>query len=186
MPSHRARLDVARAGATHGRVVSVDVTAHVLAGAPLAAEIKTGVRERIERLARRGVIPGLAIVTVGESPSGSPYVRAKSRAAEELGAKVRVERLASTATERDIRATLEALSADPKIHGIILQLPLPKGLHEDRLLESITPAKDIDGLHPWSVGRWTEGLSAHRPATPLGVIEILRRHVGDLDGKRVV
>lgn len=163
----------------------VDATAQVLVGAPLAAEIKAGVRERIERLAGRGITPGLAIVTVGESASGNPYVRAKCRGAEEVGAKVRVERLPASAGEAEVLATLTALSANPQVHGMILQLPLPQGLREDRLLEAIAPAKDLDGLHPWSVGRWVEGLPAHRPATPLGVIEILRRHVGDLRGKRV-
>lgn len=163
----------------------VDATAQVLAGAPLAAEIKAGVRERIERVVRRGVTPGLAIVTVGESASGSPYVRAKCRGAEEVGAKARVERLPASADEAKVLAMLTGLSADPSVHGIILQLPLPQGLREDRLLEAIAPAKDLDGLHPWSVGRWVEGLPAHRPATPLGVIEILRRHVGDLSGKRI-
>lgn len=166
--------------------MSVAVPAVVLAGAPIAAEIKAGVRGRFERLQKRGITPSLAIVTVGESPAGNPYVRAKCRAAEELGAKASVTRLPADATEQDVRARLRALSADRSIHGVILQLPLPRGLHDERLLEDIAPEKDLDGLHPWNVGRWVGGLPGHRPATPLGVIEILRRHVGDLTGKRAV
>ena len=85
-----------------------------------------------------------------------------------------------------MRAKLLELSADRSVHGIILQLPLPAHLHEDRHLEDIAPEKDVDGVHPLNVGRWVQGLKAHRPATPLGVIELLRRHVGDLAGKRIV
>jgi len=165
--------------------VSVVVPAVVLEGATLAAEIRAQVAARIIGLRARGVTPGLAIVTVGEPPSGNPYVRAKLRAAEELGAAASVVRLAAGATEGEVRARLQALNADPAVHGIILQVPLPSHLRDDRHLEDVSPAKDLDGVHPLNVGRWTNGLPAHRPATPLGVIELLRRHVGDLSGKRV-
>lgn len=165
--------------------MSVAVPALRLRGAPLADEIKAGVKGRFLGLRERGVTPGLAVVTVGEPPGGNPYVRAKCSAAEALGARARVERLAASSDEASVRATLQALSADPSVHGIILQLPLPKHLHEERHLEDILPVKDVDGLHPLNVGRWVQGLPAHRPATPLGVIEILRQHVGDLAGKRV-
>lgn len=158
----------------------------VLAGAPLAAEIKAAVRGRFEGLIRRGVTPGLAIVTVGEPPAGNPYVRAKCRAAEELGAKATVTRLDAATGEGELREKLSALNADRSVHGVILQLPLPRGLHEERHLEDVVPEKDLDGLHPWNVGRWVGGLPGHRPATPLGVVELLKRHVGDLAGKRVV
>jgi methylenetetrahydrofolate dehydrogenase (NADP+)/methenyltetrahydrofolate cyclohydrolase len=162
------------------------MTATVLSGKEPAAEIRAGVKERFLRLAARGVTPGLAIVTVGEPPGGNPYVRSKSRAAEDLGVRARVERMPEDTKSEALRATLQALSADRSVHGIILQLPLPAHLHEDRFLEDIDPEKDVDGLHPLNVGRWVHGLRAHRPATPLGVIELLRRHCGDLGGKRVV
>lgn len=161
------------------------MTAVRLAGGPLADEIKAGVRARFERIRAKGIVPGLAIVTVGEPPGGNPYVRSKCRAAEELGAHAAVRRLPATASEREVRATLEELSEHPAYHGIILQLPLPAALHEDRHLEDIDPEKDVDGIHPVNVGRWVSGLSAHRPATPAGIVELLRRHVGDLAGKRV-
>jgi len=134
----------------------------------------------------RGVVPGLSIVTVGEPPGGNPYVRSKVRAAEGMGVRARVERMPASTDAETLHAKLHALSADPSVHGIILQLPLPGHLHEDRHLEDIAPEKDVDGLHPLNVGRWVQGLKAHRPATPLGVIELLRRHAGDLSGKRVV
>jgi methylenetetrahydrofolate dehydrogenase (NADP+)/methenyltetrahydrofolate cyclohydrolase len=151
-----------------------------------AAEIRALVKERFARLSARGVTPGLAIVTVGEPPGGNPYVRSKSRAAEELGVCARVERMAESTGEQSLHEKLRTLSADRTVHGIILQLPLPAHLHEDRYLEDIAPEKDVDGLHPLNVGRWVHGLPAHRPATPLGVLELLRRHCGDLTGKRVV
>jgi methylenetetrahydrofolate dehydrogenase (NADP+)/methenyltetrahydrofolate cyclohydrolase len=162
------------------------VTATILSGKEPAAEIRALVKARIARLAERGVTPGLAIVTVGEPPGGNPYVRSKSRAAEELGVRALVERMAESTSEQALHEKLRALSADRAVHGIILQLPLPAHLHEDRHLEDIAPEKDVDGLHPLNVGRWVQGLPAHRPATPLGVIELLRRHCGDLTGKRVV
>ena len=162
------------------------MTATLLSGKEAAAEIRARVRERLARVLARGVTPGLSIVTVGEPPAGNPYVRAKVRAAEEMGVRARVERMLESTDEGALHARLRALSADPSVHGIILQLPLPAHLHEDRHLEDIAPDKDVDGLHPLNVGRWVHGLRAHRPATPLGVIELLRRHAGDLTGKRVV
>jgi methylenetetrahydrofolate dehydrogenase (NADP+)/methenyltetrahydrofolate cyclohydrolase len=166
--------------------VSATTEATLIKGAGPAAEIRAGVRERVERLLARGITPGLAVVTVGEPPAGNPYVRAKCRAAEELGARATVTRLPAAASEAEVRETLTRLSGDPAIHGVILQLPLPGHLTDDRFLEDVDPRKDVDGVHPLSVGRWVNGLPAHRPATPLGVVELLRRHVGDLSGRRVV
>ncbi len=166
--------------------MNVAVPAVVLEGATLAAEIRAEVRRRCDRLQARGVTPGLAIVTVGEPPGGNPYVRSKCRAAEEVGARATVVRLAADASEQEVRARLQAWSADSSVHGVILQLPLPASLREERHLEDVAPEKDLDGIHPWNVGRWVGGLPGHRPATPLGVVELLRRHVGDLQGKRVV
>ena len=162
------------------------VGAVVLSGKEPAAEIRAAVKERFQRLIARGVTPGLAIVTVGEPPAGNPYVRSKRRAAEELGVRALVERLPESTTPDILRSTLRTLSHDRSVHGIIMQLPLPSHLVEDRHLEDIAPEKDVDGIHPLNVGRWVHGLPALRPATPLGVIELLRRHCGDLSGKRVV
>lgn len=158
----------------------------VLEGASLAAEIRAEVRGRCDRLKARGVTPGLAIVTVGEPAGGNPYVRAKCRAAAEVGARATVVPLPADAGEQEVRSRLQALSADSSVHGVILQLPLAAPLREERHLEDVSPEKDLDGIHPWNVGRWVGGLPGHRPATPLGVVEILRRHVGDLKGKRIV
>lgn len=163
--------------------MTVAHTLTVLSGKEPAAEIRAAVKERFAALT---ITPGLAIVTVGEPPGGNPYVRAKCRAAEELGVQARVTRLPESSKAEAVRATLRGLSDDRSIHGIILQLPLPGHLSEDRHLEDIAPEKDVDGVHPLNVGRWVQGLPAHRPATPLGVIELLRRQCGDLAGKRVV
>jgi len=162
------------------------VTAISLSGKDAAAEIRARVKERLGRLQSAGITPGLAIVTVGEPPGGNPYVRSKSRAAEELGVRARVERLPESTAAGTLRDVLRGLSQDPAVHGIIMQLPLPPHLHEDRHLEDLAPEKDVDGLHPLNVGRWVHGLPAHRPATPLGVIDLLRRHCGDLAGKGIV
>ncbi len=162
------------------------MTATLLSGTEAAAEIRALVKERFVRLAARGVTPGLAVVTVGEAPGGNPYVRSKCRAADQMGVRALVTRLPESTDPETLRAVLRRLSLDPAVHGIILQLPLPTRLHEDRHLEDVTPEKDVDGLHPLNVGRWVHGLPAHRPATPLGVVELLRRQCGDLSGKRVV
>ena len=166
--------------------MTIVTPAVLLAGAPVASEIRAGVKQRVAALRAKGVVPGLAIVTVGEPPSGNPYVRAKVRAAEEAGAVASVVRLAADVSERALRDALLRVGGDPAVHGAILQLPLPKHLNEERHLEDLPPLKDVDGVHPLSVGRWVNGLRAHRPATPLGIVELLRRHVGDLSGKRVV
>lgn len=158
----------------------------LLAGGPLATEIREGVKARFAALSARGIVPGLAVVTVGEPPAGSPYVRAKVKAAEAAGASARVIRLHAETAEGTLRETLSELGADLAVHGIILQLPLPHHLKEERHLEDIPANKDVDGIHPLNVGRWVNGMRAHRPATPLGVQELLRRHMGDLTGKRIV
>jgi methylenetetrahydrofolate dehydrogenase (NADP+) / methenyltetrahydrofolate cyclohydrolase len=166
--------------------VTSAMAAVVLSGKEPAAEIRASVKSRLRHWIERGITPGLAIVTVGEPPGGNPYVRSKSRAAEELGVRARIERMPADTPPDALRAMLRGLSADRAVHGIILQLPLPDHLREDRHLEDVAPEKDVDGIHPLNVGRWVHGLPAHRPATPLGVIELLRRHCGDLTGKRVV
>jgi methylenetetrahydrofolate dehydrogenase (NADP+)/methenyltetrahydrofolate cyclohydrolase len=155
-------------------------------GGPLAAEIRVDVKRRLAALRERGITAGLAIVTVGEPPAGNPYVRAKVRAAEEAGARATVTRLPEDIGESALRDALRKIGDDPAIHGLILQLPLPHPLREERHLEDVPPQKDVDGIHPSNVGRWVNGLSAPRPATPLGVQELLRRHLGDLAGKRAV
>jgi methylenetetrahydrofolate dehydrogenase (NADP+)/methenyltetrahydrofolate cyclohydrolase len=166
--------------------VKTEREAAILAGEPLAREIREGVGRRVAALRARGVTPGLAIVTVGEPPAGNPYVRAKCRAAETLGARTVVTRLPRDVGEAALRVALAEIGRDPAIHGLILQLPLPSPLREERHLEDVPPEKDVDGVHPLNVGRWTNGLTAHRPATPLGSVTLLRRHAGDLAGKRVV
>ena len=158
----------------------------LLAGAPLAAEIRAGLKARVTALRARGVVPGLCVVTVGEPPSGNPYVRAKVRAAEEAGATASVIRLPADVSEAALRDALRRVGGDPAVHGAILQLPLPSHLNEERHLEDLPSDKDVDGVHPLNVGRWVNGLAAHRPATPLGIVELLRRYAGDLSGKRVV
>jgi methylenetetrahydrofolate dehydrogenase (NADP+)/methenyltetrahydrofolate cyclohydrolase len=165
--------------------VTTAPAAALLLGGPLAAEIRAGVKQRLAALRERGITAGLAIVTVGEPPAGNPYVRAKVRAAEEAGARAAVTRLPENVAENALRDALGRIAADPAVHGIILQLPLPPPLREERHLEDVPPGKDVDGIHPANVGRWVNGLIAPRPATPLGVQELLRRHVGDLAGKRV-
>jgi methylenetetrahydrofolate dehydrogenase (NADP+)/methenyltetrahydrofolate cyclohydrolase len=165
--------------------VTTAPAATLLLGGPLATEIRADVKRRFASLRERGITPGLAIVTVGEPPAGNPYVRAKVKAAEEAGAAATVTRLPADIGAGGLRDALKRIGDNPEIHGLILQLPLPHPLKEERHLEDVPPQKDVDGIHPANVGRWVNGLSAPRPATPLGIQELLRRHAGDLTGKRV-
>ena len=124
------------------------VTATILSGKEPAQEIRALVKERFRRLAARGVVPGLAIVTVGEPPAGNPYVRSKTRAAEELGVRALVERLPASTPATALHETLRGLSADRGVHGIILQLPLPPHLAEDEFLEDVLPRRTWTGFIP--------------------------------------
>jgi methylenetetrahydrofolate dehydrogenase (NADP+) / methenyltetrahydrofolate cyclohydrolase len=136
--------------------------------------------------ASAGVVPGLTVVLVGESPASMVYVRGKEKAAREVGMTGSIVRLPATTGEDEILATVRRLNADPAVHGILVQLPLPAGVNEHRVIEAIDPAKDVDGFHPVNAGRLLIGLPGLVPCTPSGVIELIKRHGIPLEGKRAV
>jgi methylenetetrahydrofolate dehydrogenase (NADP+)/methenyltetrahydrofolate cyclohydrolase len=122
---------------------------------------------------RTGVVPGLVVVLVGDNPASAAYVRSKRKACLELGWFSEIRALAASATQDEVEREIAALNADPRVHGILVQLPLPRGLDEQRLLERIRPEKDVDGFHPVNVGRLCLGLPAPIPCTPLGIQRLL-------------
>lgn len=166
------------------------MTARTLDGKAAAAQIKDELRERVAALAARGVVPGIATVLVGADPASQLYVGMKHRQSEAIGMNSIQVELPADATQEDVDAAIDRLNADPACHGYIVQLPLPRHLDTDAILERIDPAKDADGLHPINLGRLVLNVNAPittpLPCTPRGVIELLVRNGYDLAGKHVV
>jgi methylenetetrahydrofolate dehydrogenase (NADP+) / methenyltetrahydrofolate cyclohydrolase len=152
------------------------VTARILDGAALAKTIRREVAEEVAKVSRNGHRPGLAAVLVGDDPASAVYVRSKGKACEEAGMHSVTLRLPVETSEEELLATVDRLNQDPEIHGILVQLPLPKHVDSQKVLRRIDPAKDVDGFHPVNVGKLVIGdRSAFRPATPYGVQQILTR-----------
>jgi methylenetetrahydrofolate dehydrogenase (NADP+)/methenyltetrahydrofolate cyclohydrolase len=159
----------------------------LLEGRPVAAAVRGEVAAAVERLvAAGGRRPGLAAVLVGEDPASEVYVASKTRGCREVGMAGRTVRLPATAGAAEVAAAIAALNADPAVDGILVQLPLPAGLPARDLLARVDPAKDVDGFHPWNVGRLWLDEEGFVPATPLGILELLRRHDVALAGRHAV
>ena len=166
------------------------MTAVVLDGRAAAAAVKADLAGRVAALRERGVVPGLGTVLVGDDPGSASYVRGKHRDCAEVGiASIRVE-LPASAPQAEVESEVARLNDDPACTGFIVQLPLPKGMDANRVLELVDPAKDADGLHPTNLGRLVlrvrEEVTSPLPCTPRGVIDLLRRHDVPLDGAEVV
>lgn len=161
------------------------MTAQKLDGTATAAAIKDELKTRISALRGRGIVPGLGTVLVGDDPGSRWYVGGKHKDCAEVGIEsIRVD-LPATATQAEIEEHIAALNADPACTGYIVQLPLPKGIDENRILGLIDPAKDADGLHPTNLGWLVLGNEAPLPCTPYGIVEILRRHGVEIAGAEV-
>ncbi len=163
------------------------MSAVLLDGKRTAAAMREELRREVADLAAsRGLPPGLAVILVGEDPASQVYVRNKERACVEVGIVSRSLRLPGDVTQDHLEGLIRDLNADRSIHGILLQLPLPRGLEAQRCLELIDPKKDVDGFHPENMGRLTLGLPGLRPCTPAGVLELLVRYDLSVAGKKAV
>ena len=163
------------------------MTARVLDGVPIADAIRSEVAARVAELKPRGKRPGLAVVIVGENPASMVYVRAKGKACEEAGMHSETIRLPAQTTETELLAVVDRLNTDPAIHGFLVQLPLPKHINAERVLNRVNPLKDVDGFHPVNVGKVSIGdPTGLRPATPYGVQEMLLRSGIDPKGANAV
>ena len=162
------------------------MTARLIDGNALARSIRDDVARRVTALAARGITPGLAVVLVGEDPASAVYVRNKVKDCAEVGIASTLDRLPADTTEAALRARIAALNADPAVHGILVQLPLPKHIDEHRVIESIAPAKDADGFHVSNVGQLVVGQPLFRPCTPYGVMKMLEHAGTRLDGAEAV
>ncbi|MBO3663163.1 bifunctional methylenetetrahydrofolate dehydrogenase/methenyltetrahydrofolate cyclohydrolase [Microbacterium stercoris] len=166
------------------------MTAVTLDGRAASAQIREELTERVAALKAKGVTPGIATVLVGADPASQLYVGMKHKQSEQIGMNSIQRELPADATQEQVEALIDELNADPACHGFIVQLPLPKHIDTDRVLERIDPAKDADGLHPTNLGRLVLNVNSPietpLPCTPRGVIELLTRNGYDLNGKHVV
>ncbi len=163
------------------------MTATIIDGKAEAARIRERLREKARAFQEQtGRAPGLHVILVGEDPASEVYVRNKARAAEEAGYASRVERLPVETTEERLLARIEALNLDPRVDGILVQLPLPRHITEARVIEAIDPAKDVDGFHPMNAGRLLTGGGGLVPCTPLGCLHLIRTVRPDLSGARAL
>jgi methylenetetrahydrofolate dehydrogenase (NADP+)/methenyltetrahydrofolate cyclohydrolase len=160
--------------------------ATIIDGRAIASDIRDELAEEVKRLASAGIQPGLAVVLVGEDPASRIYVNMKEKACRDVGIFSEEHKLPAETSEQELLALIERLNNDPKIHGILVQLPLPGGIDTEKVLETVSPAKDVDGFHPYNVGRLVIGMPLFRPCTPYGVMVMLEKTGIDLTGKEVV
>ncbi|NQW31160.1 MAG: bifunctional methylenetetrahydrofolate dehydrogenase/methenyltetrahydrofolate cyclohydrolase [Actinomycetales bacterium] len=158
----------------------------ILDGKATAAAVKAELRVRVEALQAQGIVPGLGTVLVGDDPGSHTYVGGKHKDCAEVGiSSIRID-LPSDSTQAQVDAQIAELNADPDVTGYIVQLPLPKHLDSNRVLELMDPGKDADGLHPMNLGRLVLGIPAPLPCTPAGIVELLRRYEVPINGAHVV
>ncbi|TDL77693.1 bifunctional methylenetetrahydrofolate dehydrogenase/methenyltetrahydrofolate cyclohydrolase FolD [Palleronia sediminis] len=163
------------------------MTATIIDGKAFAGRIRAQVAQHVARIkSDHGVTPGLAVVLVGEDPASQVYVRSKGKQTGEAGMASFEHRLDAGTAQEDLLALVAQLNADPAVHGILVQLPLPDHIETDAVLAAIDPAKDVDGFHVSNVGLLATGQKAMVPCTPLGCLMMLRDHLGDLSGREAV
>ena len=156
-------------------------------GKALAAKMQGKLAEKTAQLKEeKGIVPGLVVILVGEDPASQVYVRNKERSALAAGFKSQVVRLAETTTEEELLALIETYNQDADWHGILVQLPLPDHIDEEKVLFSISPEKDVDGFHPTNMGKLWSGHAVMVPSTPAGIMEMFKEYQVDLTGKNVV
>lgn len=159
----------------------------LLDGKKLSAKIKENLKNEIsEFVSKTGTTPGLAVLLVGNDPASHTYVAMKAKACKEVGLYSIVHEMPDTVKEDDILSTIKMINENPKVHGLLVQLPLPKHVDATKILEAVDPAKDVDGFHPFNLGRLVAGLDTFVPCTPLGVMELLAEYDIEVKGKDCV
>lgn len=162
------------------------MTAQLINGKEIAQKVRQEIREEVEQLKAKGFVPGLAVILVGDNQASQTYVRNKEKACLELGMHSVLIRKPATLSQEELIEMIDKLNQDDSIHGILVQLPLPKHIDEKAIIEAISPEKDVDGFHPINIGRMMTGQEAFLPCTPYGVLVMLQQIQFDLEGKHVV
>ena len=160
------------------------MTAELLNGREIAKDYRAGLQSEVEKLKSQGIVPNLTVVIVGNDGASLSYVRSKNKAAEKIGMESSIVRLDEDTSEEEVLAAVEKLNNDDKVNGILVQVPLPSQVDENKVLEAIAPHKDVDGFSPVNIGRLYTGQRTFVPCTPLGIMELLK-HTGSLEGKTV-
>jgi len=160
--------------------------AHIIDGNKTSQDIRGEIRERTAQLKEKGIVPGLAVILVGDDPASKIYVKRKENACHEAGFYSQEYKLSAETREKDLLDLIDTLNEDPRIHGILVQLPLPPHIDSSRVIEAIDPRKDVDGFHPVNVGRLLTGQSCQMACTPKGIMVLLERYGIPLAGKEAV
>ncbi|MXQ55784.1 bifunctional methylenetetrahydrofolate dehydrogenase/methenyltetrahydrofolate cyclohydrolase FolD [Shimazuella alba] len=160
--------------------------AKIISGKQIAADIRLELKDEVSELRKNDIFPKLVVVLVGNNPASESYVKGKIRAAEEIGMESVLIRYADTISEDELLSKVNDLNKDESVHGILVQLPLPKQISEQRVIEAIAAEKDVDGFHPESVGRMVTGLETFLSCTPAGIMQLLKRSDVSLQGKHAV
>ena len=162
------------------------MSARVIDGKALAAEVRASARPVVERLVARGIRPGLAVLLAGDDPASRAYVRNKMKACAETGLRSDLHQFAADVAESELLERIAAFNEDPQVHGILVQLPLPRHVNAAHVIESVSPSKDVDGFHPQNLGALVAGRPAFVPCTPAGVMRLLEREGVPLAGRHAV
>jgi methylenetetrahydrofolate dehydrogenase (NADP+)/methenyltetrahydrofolate cyclohydrolase len=162
------------------------MAAQIIDGKQVAADMRAELKDEVAKLKQKGIVPGLGVILVGEDPASKSYVTAKERTCEEIGIYSDDNRLPAETSQKELMTLVKKMNEDPKINGILVQLPLPKHLNEAEVLLEIDPKKDVDGFHPMNVGKMVVGEKAFLPCTPHGVIQLLIRSGVTIEGANVV
>jgi methylenetetrahydrofolate dehydrogenase (NADP+)/methenyltetrahydrofolate cyclohydrolase len=162
------------------------MTAKIIDGKQIAADMRAKLRTDVAALTKKGVVPGLGVILVGDDPASKSYVTAKQKACEEIGIYSDDNRLSASISQKELMAHINRLNKDPRIHGILTQLPLPDTIDELEVLMAIDPAKDVDGFHPINIGKMVAGQKAYLPCTPHGIVQLLIKSGVKIEGANVV
>jgi methylenetetrahydrofolate dehydrogenase (NADP+)/methenyltetrahydrofolate cyclohydrolase len=162
------------------------MSAHIIVGAEVAAEIRAALKEEVAQLKEQGIHPGLAVILIGDDPASHSYVKGKEKACHEIGIYSEVIRRDASITQEELLAMVEEYNQNPNIHGILVQLPLPKHISEKAVIDAISPEKDVDGFTPINVGNMLIGNDCYLPCTPHGIIELIKRSGQSIEGKHAV
>ncbi|KXZ18548.1 bifunctional methylenetetrahydrofolate dehydrogenase/methenyltetrahydrofolate cyclohydrolase FolD [Bacillus nakamurai] len=162
------------------------MTATIIDGKETAKEKREQLAKEVEELKAQGVVPGLAVILIGDDPASVSYVTGKKKAAETMGMNFKLDRFDTSLSEAELLDIIDQYNQNPEFHGILVQLPLPDHISEKAVIERISPDKDVDGFHPLNVGKMLLGEDTFLPCTPHGIVELLKKTNVDLSGKEVV